>query len=64
MFVERAYNVLLLPKLEVAEANLSLPEAQAWIRQYNAVIDDPERAAVIAEASASQNMPAQSIHAA
>jgi hypothetical protein len=64
MFVERVYNVLLLPKLQVAETNLSLPEAQAWVRQYNAVIEEPKRAAVIAEASAPQIAAAQSLDAA
>jgi len=43
------YQVLLLPRKEVAARHQTLAEASAWVRTYNETLDSPEARAVIAE---------------
>lgn len=43
------YAVLLLPRRELAARHLSLAEALAWMRGYNAIFPAGEREAVLTE---------------
>lgn len=44
-----SYSVLLLPRREVAARHLTLREAEAWIRTYNAILHGEPSAATIIE---------------
>jgi hypothetical protein len=43
------YEIVLLPRMEVAERRLTLAEARAWMHAYNDVMDGRPYRAVIGE---------------
>jgi hypothetical protein len=49
MIVKPLYQVLLLPRREVAARHQTLAEASAWVRTYNEALAEPRLRAVIAE---------------
>lgn len=49
MATKVTYQVILLPKKEVAARGCTLAEANAWMQAYNQVLDGGPPVAVIAE---------------
>ena len=41
------FRVVVLPKLEVVARMATLPEATAWARSYNQIMQDESRQAVV-----------------
>jgi len=49
MEARRQYQIVLLPRCEVAQRGHTIGEAAAWIKAYNEIMRDEPRRAVIAE---------------
>jgi len=54
MTTKVTYQVILLPKQEIAARGCTLAEANAWMQAYNQVLDGGLPVAVIAEEAAEE----------